>query len=58
MGERYVLRECTRVYGRDRWEVLHYWADGITVQYRYFRTKPEAEKYLAGKRGVKILREA
>ena len=41
---RYELRK-----GNDRngkWEVAHYWADGATIQVKYFKTKREAAAYI------------
>ena len=56
-GEHWTLRECTKPVGRYKWEVLHYWADGVTVAYKYFETKALAEKYLAGAPANRITRE-
>ena len=45
MEERYVVRESTE-FGYP-WEVAHYWADGFTVQVKYFKTKSAAMTYWA-----------
>lgn len=47
MNERYELRTGDSRHGK--WEVAHHWADGITVQVRYFATRKDAVEYLRSK---------
>lgn len=49
--ERYIVRESTS-WRYPGWEVAHYWADGCTVQTKYFKTKAEAMTYWAEKVGL------
>lgn len=43
----YELRKGNDINGK--WEVAHYWEDGVRVQVRYFRTEKEAREYLKSK---------
>lgn len=31
--------------GRNRFELKHYWEDGVTIECRYFSSKEQAEKF-------------
>lgn len=46
---RYVLRQLPNSF---RWEVDHYWLDGVTIQSKYFCSKKKAEQYFNEKKGI------
>ena len=49
MNGRYELRTGNSFHGK--WEVAHFWEDGVTIQVRYFKTRKAAQKYLDEKTG-------
>lgn len=55
MGEIYELRRCRDIAHFGEYAVAHHWADGCTVQVRYFgkgaKGKAAALAYLRNKEG-------
>ena len=52
----YEIRKSNDPRHIGRYEVAHYWDDGVTVQVRYFKTKKEAKEYLKNQRNEKANR--
>lgn len=52
MNGRYELREGNGSYYNGKWEVAHFWDDGVTVQVKYFKTRKAAQKYIDEKTGA------
>lgn len=52
MNGRYELRKGKGDFSNMRygnWEVAHHWADGATIQIKYFKTRKAALEYLKEK---------